>query len=122
MDGIGVVHAADQTAVISTEHEFPSAAGDEGGGVYAVSFDLANMLAGDTTQLRVYVKVKSGGSWRQIAFESYTGAQDDSTEALSKGKHFGGKAFVAPYAFKASLKQTAGTGRLYSVLITKLSA
>ena len=91
-----------QTAVISTEHTIFSTTVNRR---YEAYIDLANMAGGDTTELRAYAKIKSGGSFRQFDITTYSGAQ---TSPLI---------YIAPLPsdieYKITLKQTAGTGRAY---------
>jgi hypothetical protein len=71
--------------------------------------DLTNMQAGDTIVLKVYVKIKSGGAYRQWsddAVNTYTGVQ---TVAI---KHFNGPGDIYNLdGFKVTCTQSAGVNR-----------
>jgi hypothetical protein len=72
-------------------------------GVYQVFLDLANMVAGDQYELKLYEKVTSGGSQRLIDTFIFTGAQSKP-------------AFVAPsmiflHGWDVTLKRLTGSDR-----------
>lgn len=89
-------------AVIGTEHTLFSSTASRR---YDGWIDLANMASGDTTEIRVYVKIKSGGSFRQHAVSSFVNAQTDTALYIIP--------FPSDVEYKLTLKQTAGTGRNY---------
>lgn len=91
-----------QTAVIGTEHTLSNPTTSKHFSGYV---DLTNMASGDTTEIRVYVIMKTAGSYIQVYLDTYTGVQTN-------------KGYNAPYlpsdiGWKLTLKQTAGTGRSY---------
>ena len=67
--------------------------------------DLSNMQAGDTLVIKVYVKIKSGGSYRQYDSGSYSGVQTSPALHVS--------ALPASYGVKVTLQQSAGINRDY---------
>jgi len=67
--------------------------------------DLANMAAGDTTVVRIYMMLKSGGAYRKYVEEEYKDAQ--TLPALFCVER------VAKYGIKITLQQTAGVYRTY---------
>jgi len=67
--------------------------------------DLANMQAGDSVTIRLYVKLKSGGTYRLYDSATYTDAQ--SKPALHVVK------LPTRYGIRVTLEQTAGVNRDY---------
>jgi len=67
--------------------------------------DLANMASGDTVIIRMYVKTKSGGTYRQYDSTTYSNAQTNPATHLIK--------LSAKYGFKVTLQQTAGSYRTF---------
>lgn len=65
--------------------------------------DLSPMTASDTITLKQYIKIKSGGTYRQFAAQTFAGVQTD-TLILVEIK-------PAKYGFKVTLTQSAGTNR-----------
>lgn len=96
-----------QTATISTEHTIYNSTVNR---FYMGFIDLTNMASGDTTELRVKVKVKGAGSVVIVKYETFTGAQ--TNEPLW---------YLPPMPsdleITITLKQTAGTGRAYDFRI-----
>lgn len=92
-----------QTATIATEHTLGSAI--TAPGVYVLVVDTNAMANGDVLELRIYTKYASGGTERLAYVATYAHAQTE----LNK--------FSVPVpidaSFKATLKQTAGTGRAF---------
>jgi hypothetical protein len=97
-----------QVAVISTEHTLIDTADP---GTYVLTVDCNAMIAGDTLQLRTYTKALSGGTYRQDSFLTFSGDQDDTTLLLSTIKVTDPRPAV--FGFKATLRQSAGTGRSF---------
>jgi len=67
--------------------------------------DLSNMAPGDITVVKVYIKIKSGGSYRQYDSSTYSDAQTNSALHISS--------LPASYGLKITLQQTAGVNRAY---------
>jgi hypothetical protein len=91
-----------QTAVISTEHTLATITS---AGTYVLAVDLANLANGDVLELRVYTKLTSGDTSQLTYFATYANVQAD--------KNVLSVPVPAPIEFKATLKQTAGTGRAF---------
>lgn len=94
-----------QTAVIGTEHSLatPTAIG-----TYVAHIDTVNMVNGDLLELRVYKKV-DGTNYRQVWKGTYQHIQinlDKQTPPIEIGSLSGDQ-------LKFTLKQTAGTGRVF---------
>ena len=74
-------------------------------GTFEGWIDLSNMASGDVTVIKVYAKLKSGGSYRQYDSASYSGAQTNPALHVS--------ALPASYGVKVTLTQSAGVNRDY---------
>ncbi len=97
-----------QTATIGTEHTLLDVAM---AGTFTFHVDLINMASGDTTELRIYQMVLTGGTRRVAYLETFTGAQvaDNLIQicvAISNELTDAG-------ALRFTLKQPVGTGRAY---------
>lgn len=92
-----------QTAVIATEHTLATIAA---AGTYQLGVNTSNLVDGDTVELRVKVKLRSGNTLRQVFKAVYTNNQGDDEIKISPP-------VPAPFEFVATLKQTAGTGRAF---------
>lgn len=91
-----------QTAVIGTEHTLYNPTTSKWFSGYV---DLTNMASGDTTEIRVYVKVKTAGSDIVYSLDTYTNAQSPPLIHIPS--------LPSDLSWKLTLKQTAGTGRAY---------
>lgn len=91
-----------QTATISTEHTLSTITT---AGTYQLAVDTANMVAGDEVELRVYGKARSSDTERLMYYASFTMAQASPLKMSVP--------IISPHYFRASLKQTAGTGRAF---------
>jgi hypothetical protein len=94
------VASGTQLAVISTEHTLAT---DTTGQTYVFVLDAANLAMGDTVELRVYTKCKSGGTERLAYLRSYNNTQGELIKYSVP--------IPADISCKVTLKQTAGTGR-----------
>ena len=93
-----------QASVIGTEHTLYDLTTNEGQVVDGL-VDLGNMASGDTTEIRLYMKVRSAGTLRQIYYKSYSGAQSSPiiyVPSITQAKEW-----------RLTLKQTAGVSRNY---------
>lgn len=102
-----------QTAIVGTEHTLADLLTSK---TFVVFVDLSNMQAGDTVELRIYTKVLSTSGLNSAYFQSYSDAQTDAT---------GGKIAIAvplpsDQEYKATLKQTVGTGRNFDWKVISL--
>jgi len=92
-----------QTATISTEHTLATVAT---AAALALVVDLAAMVAGDIVELRVYGKATSSDTERLLHRATYGPTPPTSPLAMSVP-------IMSPHHFKATLKQSAGTGRAF---------
>jgi len=94
-----------QTATINTEHSLHTNAGAK---TFVLYVDTNAMVNGDELELRVKMKVLTGGTVREVFFGTYAHVQGDpiktSIPVVAPG-HTSGIEFT--------LKQTAGTGRSF---------
>lgn len=91
-----------QTAVISTEHTLATVTAD---GTYVLYVDTNNMVNGDEVELRVKYKVRSTGTTREMQVAYYAHAQGQPVKASIPVASINECVFT--------LKQTAGTGRVF---------
>jgi hypothetical protein len=76
-----------------------------GAGIYTLAVDANAMVAGDTTILRIYGKARSSDTERLMFESAYSDVQADPLKLSI--------AVLSPHHFKATLQQTAGTGRAF---------
>jgi hypothetical protein len=101
------VHGS-QTAVINTEHTL---ADTSAAGTYQLSVDPINMAAGDSVTLRIYEMVLTSGTRRVVYCATFTGVQP--TDDMIKISIPISTALTDSGAVRATLQQTAGTGRVF---------
>lgn len=93
-----------QTAVINTEHTLATLTTAK---VFVFVVDCANLAAGDILELRIYHTVLAAGASRVAYRMTYHGVQNaDDLIKLSVP-------VPSDISFVATLKQTAGIGRLF---------
>lgn len=97
-----IITEGDQTAVISTEHILDEDATNK---TYVLLVDTNNMALGDVLELRVYTKVRSGGTYRVADKAVYSNVQAKPNKRSMP--------VPADIEAKFTLKQTAGTGRVF---------
>ena len=90
-----------QTAVIGTEHTLST---PTTGATYVFSVDTVNLALGDLVELRCYDMV-DGTNYRQMWKGSYQHAQVDVAKASPP--------MAVTTQAKFTLKQVAGTGRIF---------
>ena len=101
-----VVDSGTQTAIVGTEHTLEDIASAS---TIVATFNLKNMVTGDTVELRVYNKTLTG--------DTITAGSTTTLAYLATYAHVQGEPVVATvpvtvgYAAKVTLKQTAGTAR-----------
>jgi|SRR5215469_4626547 len=79
---------------------------DTNNATFVVYIDTSNLTLGDILEVRLYVINLGGGSLTQVWKGTYQNAQIDPIKQTP---------FVASdQSFRATLKQTAGTGRTYT--------
>lgn len=98
-----------QTAVISTEHTLATIATD---GTFVIYVNTKNMVLIDELELRVKVKVKSTGTTEEFLIATYAHVQGQPVKASIPCASINEVVFT--------LKQTAGTGRVFDWEIIKL--
>jgi hypothetical protein len=91
-----------QTAVIGTEHTLAT---DVSGQSYVLVVDTVNLAMGDTLELRIYTKCRTAGTERLAYLRSFANAQGELIKYSVP--------VPADISCKATLKQTAGTGRQF---------
>lgn len=97
------VTSGSQTATITTEHSLY--APGSGGKTYVLVVDLANMVAGDIVELRLYAKSRAADTLRVAYLGTFAHVQGQPIAVSLPIPAF--------HDFKATLKQTAGTSRAY---------
>ncbi len=94
-----------QLAVIGTEHTLFTSTLNKN---FFAEIDYSPMLSGDTLEIRVKKKVKSGGSSRTVRKWTILGAEVDTDNQVF---------YIPPigslYQYDLTIKQTAGTGRTF---------
>ena len=92
-----------QTAVITTEHTLATIATP---GVFVLAVDASALVAGDVVELRIYGKARTGDTERLLHRGTYGPIALASPLVMSVP-------IISPHYYKATLKQTAGTGRAF---------
>lgn len=100
---VAVNTSGSQTATITTEHTLATVSS---AAVLALVVDLANLAAGDIVELRVYGKAGSSDTERLLHRGTYGPIPPAMPLVMSVP-------LISPHHFKATLKQTAGTGRAF---------
>jgi len=106
---VTVSSTGSQTAVINTEHTLYNPTTSK---FFSGYVDLTNMASGDTVEIRVYMIVKSAGSYIQYYINTYTNAQTNKSVYIPP--------MPSQYGWKLTLKQTAGTGRVYDYTVYEI--
>lgn len=100
---ITIKASGSQTCTIGTEHSLASYTDGE---VYILALDLANLADGSTPdilEVRIYSKTRSGDTERLANMWTFVGSQ--SLPYFSTYPH------VTGASYRATIKQTQGTGR-----------
>lgn len=107
-----------QTATIGTEHTLADIAA---AGTYTLHVDTNAMAAGDTTELRVYQIVLTGGTRRLVYLGSFLGSQSGTSNDLAPIKISLpiSNELTDTGSIRFTLKQTTGTGRAYPWKVLK---
>lgn len=100
-----------QSATISTEHTLATITA---AGSYQVWVDLNTLANGDTVEIRVKCKIRSGESSRVVSKAVYVNAQGSDAELVYSD------IFLVDQEVVVTLKQTAGTGRAFKWSIKRL--
>jgi hypothetical protein len=104
-----------QTAVINTEHVLNATTPETTDGIFQFVVDIDAMAVGDTTELRIKEKCRTGDTQRTIL-----------TSVLLNDPSADSNLWVSPsyllmHGWDFTLKQTAGTGRAYPWSIRKVA-
>lgn len=91
-----------QTAVVNTEHTLAT---DTTNQTYVLVVDTANLVNGDTLELRIYTIALTAGTERLAYTATYSHAQGDPMKYSVP--------VPADISLKATLKQVAGTARSF---------
>lgn len=92
-----------QTATISTEHTLATLAT---AGTFLLVVDISALVAADVVELRIYGKARSSDTERLVHRGTYGPIAPATPLVMSVP-------IMSPHHFKATLKQTAGTGRAF---------
>jgi hypothetical protein len=111
-----VVASGTQTATINTEHVLLDETSAEGE-VYDAAIDLANMQANDVLELRLCVKLLSGGTLHRVYYAKFADVQDDEGQLVHPVVYI--PALTVMKEWRLTLKQTDGTGRNYDWAVYK---
>jgi hypothetical protein len=94
-----------QTATVTTEHTLATVTSAK---VLQLAVDVANLAGGttpDIVELRIYGKARSGDTEREMFKQVLVGAQAQTLVVSPP--------VPSPHHWKATLKQTQGTGRAF---------
>jgi hypothetical protein len=111
-----VVASGTQTATVHTEHTLLDETAAEGE-VYDAAVDLANMQSGDVLELRLAVKLLSGGTLHRVYYAKFADAQDDESQVVHPVVYV--PALTVMKEWRLTLKQTDGIGRNYDWTVYK---
>ena len=101
-----------QAAAVGTEHFLTS---PNVPGTFTLHVDTAALASGDTLELRIYQIVLTGGTARQVYFQSFTGPTQDGVQISVPVSN----ELTDTNALRFSLKQVAGTGRSFPWKVLK---
>lgn len=99
---VSVNTSGSQTATIGTEHTLATITT---AGIFQLVVDTNNLANGDTLELRIYLIPAGSGTERLAYYTAFGQAQ---------GQPFKTSLMIpSPISWRATLKQTAGTGRAF---------
>lgn len=99
---IAVLASGTQTATLTTEHTLAT---DVTGKTVVLVVDTANLVNGETVELKLYTKVLSGGTERLAYYATYIHVQGEPAKYSVP--------VPANISVKATLEQNGGTGRAF---------
>lgn len=102
---MGLVQSEEAKATLTADGTEQEVLNTSGRGKYEGWIDLVNMQAGDTVDVKEYVMLKSGGSFRLYATTTYSGVQAEPAIHVTRK--------LSEYGLKVTLQQTAGVNRTY---------
>lgn len=100
---VSVANSGTQTATINTEHTLATIT-TAGTYIYVVS--MVNLAAAEVVELRIYTKIAGSGETEQLAYYFPVRGTVSEMQIYSIP-------VPSPISFKATLKQTSGTGRSF---------
>jgi hypothetical protein len=106
---VTVESSGTQTAVINTEHTLATPTTAK---VFSLSVDTNAMVNGDVLELRINLKVLSGGTERLLFYAVFSHVQSEPIKCSVP--------VIAPFGATFTLKQTAGTGRNFDWAVLSL--
>lgn len=110
---ISEAYTGSQTATINTEHVLNTTTPETTDGIYQLYIDVAAMVAGDVTEIRIKEKCRTGDTQRQVLVSTLAGAQSDPLWCSPS--------LILMNGWDMTLKQTAGTGRAFPWSIRKVA-
>lgn len=109
-------YKTNSATVGSTEYscvaESTSLATDTTDGIYQVFIDTGNMVAGDQYRFKIYEKITSGGTKREIYAAVLTGAMSDNWVSPS---------LVLMHGWDVTIQKLTGTDRSFSWSIRQIA-
>lgn len=98
-----VKDSGSQTATVTTEHTLSTVTDP---GTYVLAVDIDALAAGESVELRVYGKARTGDTERLLHRGTYGPTKPSTPLVMSVP-------IVSPHYFKATLKQITGSSRAY---------
>ena len=99
---VSVNTSGSQTATLGTEHTLATVTV---AGIYQLAVDAADLADGETLELRIYGKARTGDTERLMFYASFENSQGVPLKASPP--------VISPHHMKVTLEQTGGTGRAY---------
>lgn len=99
---IAVVASGTQTATLTTEHTLATSTT---GKTYVLAVDTANLVNGETVELKLYTIVLAAGAERLAYYATFTHLQGEPIKYSVP--------VPANVSIKATLEQNGGTGRAF---------
>jgi hypothetical protein len=96
-----------QTTVITTEHTLNTTTPNTTAGVYQLFLDVANLAAGDTLEVRVIEKARTGDTARVVFMGTLTNAQGTDSAMYATPP------LTLGVGWDITIKQTAGSVRAF---------
>jgi len=93
-----------QTATVGVKHTLTTISSSNPG-IYVILVDTSSLSSGDSIELTAEIKVGSSSSLKQAYYQLYSNVQTDPAKISVP--------VAMPFGGTFSLKQTAGTGRIF---------
>jgi len=110
--GGGISQEEISSATLTADGSEQNVLDTSGLGEYEGYVDLTNMTIGDAITIKEYIKLKTGGGWRQYSHNLYSDGQ--SEPAVHQVRK------LSKHGVRISLKQTAGVNRDYDYNFLKV--